>query len=148
MTTATVGADKKSLGAKDKTEVGSPAIDKKGTTGATLRRLLGYMAGGEARGKFIGGVLVRVVALLGLTAMPFVIGQGTNVISEPGGTVEELMRWAIVGVIAGAVYLTGSLFADRIISDLATKALSKLQIHLFSRMQTLSMGFFYRTPVG
>ncbi|MGD9049432.1 MAG: ABC transporter ATP-binding protein, partial [Anaerolineae bacterium] len=44
--------------------------------------------------------------------------------------------------------LAGSFFADRIFSDLATKALSKLQIHLFSQLQTLSMGFFYRTPVG
>jgi ATP-binding cassette subfamily B protein len=148
MTTAKATADKKSLGAKEKTDSGSPAIDKKGTTGATLRRLLEYMAGGEARGKFIGGVLVRVVALLGLTVMPFVIGQGTNVISDPNGTIAELLRWTIIGVIAGAVYLAGSFFADRIFSDLATKALSKLQIHLFSRMQTLSMGFFYRTPVG
>jgi ATP-binding cassette subfamily B protein len=53
-----------------------------------------------------------------------------------------------LGVIAGLVYLAGSFFADRIFSDLATKALSKLQIDLFSTMQTLSMGFFHRTPVG
>jgi ATP-binding cassette subfamily B protein len=128
--------------------VGTKAIDKKSDTGANLRRLLEYMAGGEARGRFIAGVLVRVVALLGLTAMPYLIGEGTNVISEPGGTVEELVPYAILGVIAGAIYLAGSFFADRIFSDLATKALSKLQIHLFSQMQTLSMGFFYRTPVG
>ncbi len=91
MTTATATADRKSLGAKEKTKDNSAAIKKKSQTGATLRRLLEYMAGGEARGKFIGGILVRVVALLGLTAMPFVIGQGTNVISEPGGTTAELL---------------------------------------------------------
>jgi ATP-binding cassette subfamily B protein len=128
--------------------VGRKAIDKKSDTGVTLRRLLEYMAGGEARSRFIAGALVRVVALLSLTAMPYLIGRGTNVISEPGGTVEELTLYAILGVIAGAVYLVGSFFADRLFSDLATKALSKLQIHLFSQMQTLSMGFFYRTPVG
>ena len=148
MTTATATADKKSLGTKEKIKGGSPAIDKKGHTGATLKRLLDYMTSGEARPKFIGGILVRVVALLGLTAMPFVIGQGTNVMSDPNGTTEELVRWTILGVIAGLIYLVGSYFADRIFSDLATKALSKLQIHLFSRMQTLSMSFFYRTPVG
>jgi ABC-type multidrug transport system fused ATPase/permease subunit len=148
MTTATATADSKSVGTKEKARTSSPAIKKKSTTGPTLRRLLEYMAGGEARGKFVGGILVRVVALLGLTAMPFVIGQGTNVISEPDGTTAELVRWAILGVIAGLVYLAGSFFADRIFSDLATKALSKLQIDLFSTMQTLSMGFFHRTPVG
>jgi ATP-binding cassette subfamily B protein len=146
MTTATATADRKSLGAKEK--VGRRAIEKKSDTGATLRRLLEYMVGGDAQGRFIAGTLIRVVALLGLTAMPYLIGRGTNVISEPGGTVEELTRYAILGVIAGAIYLAGSFFADRIFSDLATKALSKLQIHLFSQMQTLSMGFFYRTPVG
>ncbi len=148
MTTATATADKKSLGTKETIKGGSPAIDKKGHTSATLKRLLDYMTSGEARPKFIGGILVRVVALLGLTAMPFVIGQGTNVMSDPNGTTEELVRWTILGVIAGLIYLVGSYFADRIFSDLATKALSKLQIHLFSRIQTLSMGFFYRTPVG
>ncbi len=148
MTTATATADSKSIGTKEKTKGDGAVIKKKSTTGPTLRRLLEYMAGGNARRRFIGGTLVRVVALLGLTVMPFVIGQGTNVISEPGGTTAELLRWAIIGAIAGAVYLTGSFFADRIFSDLATKALSKLQIDLFSRMQTLSMGFFYRTPVG
>jgi ATP-binding cassette subfamily B protein len=146
MTAATATAGEKSLGAKE--EVGTKAIYKKSDTGANLRRLLEYMAGGEARGRFIAGALVRVVALLGLTAIPFLIGEGTNVISERGGTVEELARYAILGVIAGAIYLVGSFFADRIFSDLATKALSKLQNHLFSQMQTLSMGFFYRTPVG
>ena len=90
MTTATVRADSKSLGAKDK-RIGERAIDKKSTTGPTLRRLIEYMAGGQARGKFIGGILVRVVALLGLTAVPFVIGQGTNVISDPNGTTAELL---------------------------------------------------------
>ncbi len=96
MTTATATAGKKPIGAKEET---------KDNSGATLQQLLEYMAGGEARGKFIGGILIRVVALLGLMAMPFVIGQ-------------------------------------------ATKALSKLQIHLFSHMQSLSMGFFHRMPVG
>jgi len=148
MTTATATANGKALGANKKTESRRAAIDKKGTSGVTLRRLLAYMAGGEARGRFIAGILVRVVALLGLTAMPFIIGQGTNVISDPGGTTAELVRWAILGLIAGAIYLAASFFADRIFSDLATRALSKLQIHLFSQMQTLSMGFFYRTPVG
>ena len=148
MTTATATADRKSVGTRTKQKNASAAIKQKSNTGPTLKRLLGYMVGGKARDKFIVGILIRVVALLGLTAMPFVIGQGTNVISEPGGTTSELLRWAIIGAIAGAVYLAGSFFADRIFSDLATKALSKLQIHLFSHMQTLSMGFFYRTPVG
>ena len=116
MTTATATADRKSVGTKAKNKDASAAIKKKSNTGPTLRRLLDYMVGGKARGKFTMGVLVRVVALLGLTAMPFVIGQGTNVISDPDGTTAELLRWAIIGAIAGVIYLAGSFLADRIFS--------------------------------
>jgi ATP-binding cassette subfamily B protein len=142
MTTATATAKKKPM------EAGTTALGRKNDTIPNLRRLLEYMAGGEARGRFLLGTLIRLVALLGLIALPYLIGEGTNVYSEPGGSVDQLIQFTILGAIAGAVYLVGSFFADRIFSDLATKGLSKLQIHLFSQMQTLSMGFFYRTPVG
>jgi ABC-type multidrug transport system fused ATPase/permease subunit len=147
MTAATTTARSKRK-ARENQRARRAAVDEKGQTSATLRRLLDYMAGGEARPKFTGGIFVRLVALLGLTAMPFIIGQATNIISDPDGSTAELLRWTILGAVAGLVYLVASFFADRMFSDLATKGLSKLQIHLFSHMQTLSMGFFYKTPVG
>ena len=113
MTAETATAGKRSVGAESKKKARMAAIDRKGNTGATLRRLLGYMVGGEARPRFVAGVLVRLVALMGLTAMPAIIGQATNVISDPDGTTTELVRWAIWGIIAGAVYLAGSYLADR-----------------------------------
>ena len=51
-------------------------IDQPDLAPSTLARLLDYMVGGEQRGKFILGVILRFVALLGLTALPFVTGQG------------------------------------------------------------------------
>ena len=38
----------------------------------TIPRLLGYMIGGSKRPKFAAAVALRVVALLGLTAIPFI----------------------------------------------------------------------------
>ncbi|MEA3334829.1 MAG: ABC transporter ATP-binding protein [Chloroflexota bacterium] len=146
--TASVAA-KKTLALNEGREAESPgrAIDQKGSTGATLKRLLEYMVGGKARRKFITGIILRVVALLGLVTLPFITGQAMNIISD-GGAMDELVRWAIIGVIAGVVYLALSFFADRMFADLATHGLYNLQTDLFAHLQTLSMSFFYRTPVG
>ena len=123
------------------------AIDKKGATGATLKRLTANMTSGENTGRFVLGIILRVVALLALVTLPFITGQAMNVLNE-GGATEELLDWVIYGAIAGLIFLVMSFFADRTFASLATKALYKLQTDLFSNLQTLSMGFFYKTPVG
>jgi ATP-binding cassette subfamily B protein len=105
------------------------------------------MIGGEQRGKFILGVILRFVALIGLVVLPFVTGQGMNVITE-GGTIQELTRWAVLGAIAGIAYLVFSFLSDRTFAGMATRGLYKLQTTLFANIQTLSMGFFYKNPPG
>ena len=123
------------------------SIDQPDLAPSTLARLLDYMVGGEKRSKFILGVILRFLALVGLTALPFVTGQGMNVISE-GGEIEALTRWAVIGAIAGIVYLVFSFLSDRTFAGLATGGLYKLQTTLFANIQTLSMGFFYKNPPG
>jgi len=123
------------------------AIDKKGTTGAVLRRLTAYMSSGDSTGKFVLGIILRFVALLALVTLPFITGQAMNVIND-GGATDELWQWVIYGVIAGLIFLIMSFVADRTFASLATKALYRLQTELFSNLQTLSMSFFYKTPVG
>ncbi len=144
MTAAT--ATKRPL-AKNKEKKAERAIDKKGTTGATLKRLTANMASDENRGRFVLGIILRLVALTALVTLPFITGQAMNVINE-GGATDALLQWVIYGAIAGVIYLVLSFFADRTFASLATKALYKLQTDLFSNLQTLSMGFFYKTPVG
>ena len=141
MTAAT--ATRKATGKSQRTD----SIDQPDLAPSTLARLLDYMVGGEHRGKFILGVILRFVALLGLTALPFITGQAMNIISE-GGAAEELTRWAIFGAIAGIVYLVFSFLSDRTFARLATGGLYKLQTTLFANIQTLSMGFFYKNPPG
>ena len=114
----------------------------------TLSRLLGYMLGGDNRARSALATAARVVAILGLSALPWITGQAMNVMNDPSGTTDELNRWMIAGLVAGVVYLTFSFLADRMFSRLATTALYRLQTKLFSHMQTLSMGFFFKNPVG
>jgi ATP-binding cassette subfamily B protein len=144
MTTATL--DKNTADQVDKRS--AQAIDKPDDTRQILSQLLDYMAGGDKRSKFILAMVVRVIALTGLIALPALTGQAVNVISDPNGTVAELQRWVIYAVIAGAVFLVMSFIAERMFADLATRGLQKLQTHLFSHMQTLSLNFFDRQPIG
>jgi ATP-binding cassette subfamily B protein len=126
----------------------TPAVEKKDDTGKILGRLVGYMAGGEARGRFIIALILRVLGLIGLILLPTFTGRAINEASDPNGSVSELQTWILYAFIAGIFYLVLSWFAERIFSDLATKGLYKLQTALFNHMQTLSLTFFDRQPLG
>jgi ATP-binding cassette subfamily B protein len=144
MTTAT--AEKKVMKAREK-QAGK-SLDKQDDSRQILSRLMFYMAGEESRPKFIVALIVRVIALCGLIAIPFLTGQGINVLSSANGSSEGLQRWIIPALIAGVIYLVMSFFADRMFADMATKGLQKLQTDLFSHIQTLSLTFFDRQPIG
>jgi len=144
MTTAK--AEKISMKAKEK-EAGK-SLEKRDDSRQILSRFMFYIAGEESRPKFITAMIVRVFALLGLVAIPFLTGQGINVLNAPNGSSAELQRWIIPALVAGVIYLGLSFLADHMFADLATKALYKLQTALFSHMQTLSLTFFDRQPIG
>ena len=81
------------------------SIDQPDQVPSTLTRLLDYMVGGDQRSRLILGVISRIVALLGLTALPFITGQAMNVINGPSGNLEQLYRWVLYGLVAGVIYL-------------------------------------------
>jgi ATP-binding cassette subfamily B protein len=124
------------------------AIHKPDDTRQIVSRLLHYMTGEEARSRFILAMVLRVLALTGLSLLPGLTGQTIDVISNPNGNVAELQRWIVLALLAGVLYLAFSFIADRMFSNLATKASYKLQMHLFSHMQTLSLSFFDRHGRG
>ena len=91
----------------------TPAFQKKDDTGKILGRLVTYMAGGEAKGRFIIALIMRISGLIGLILLPTFTGQAINVASDPNGSVAELQMWILYAFIAGIVYLTLSWFAER-----------------------------------
>ena len=113
----------------------------------TLRRLVNIMIGPPRRGRAASGALLLVVALIGLIFIPYATGRGMNVISE-GGSKDDLGQWALVGAIAGGVYLFFSFLANRVFAKLASESLYDVQTSLFNNTQTLSMGFFFKNPPG
>ncbi len=127
---------------------GRPATEQKNDTLEIIGRLIGYMAGGENRGRFVMALVVRATAVLALIAIPTLTGQAINVLSNPNGTLADLSLWAGLAVGAGVAFLILSLIAERVFASLATRGLYNLQRHLFEHMQTLSLSFFDRQPLG
>ncbi|HHY55244.1 MAG TPA: ABC transporter ATP-binding protein [Chloroflexi bacterium] len=126
----------------------TPVTERKDDTALILRRLVGYMAGGERRPRFIRALAIRMAAVALLIAIPFFTGQAINVVSAPGGEVNMLFLWAGLALLAGVAFLILSVIAERVFADLATQGLANLQQDLFARMQSLSLSFFDRQPIG
>jgi ATP-binding cassette subfamily B protein len=124
------------------------AIHRPDDTGQIVRRLLGYMVGGEARLRFIVAMVLRILALTGLSLLPGLTGGAIDVLSLPNGSEGDLYRWVVLALVAAGLYLVLSFLADRLFGDLATRASCKLQVHMFSHMQTLSLSFFDRHGRG
>ncbi len=76
------------------------------------------MIGGPRRGRAIVAALCLAIAMVGLIVIPYATGRGMNVIAE-NGSKSDLTQWAIVGAVAGAVYLLFSYVANRLFSKLA-----------------------------
>jgi ATP-binding cassette subfamily B protein len=106
------------------------------------------MAGGAARSVFAVATVVRACAIIALVLIPYFTGRAINVVSDPSGTVADLRNWTLLAFAAGCLYVVTSFFAERMFAELATKGLSRLQSHLFAHMQTLSLNFFDRQPIG
>jgi ABC-type multidrug transport system fused ATPase/permease subunit len=113
-----------------------------------LGRLVQYMTSGKNRGPFILAMLVRFAAVLAMVATPFFIGQAMNVLSAPDGNVDQLRDWVGLTVMAVVIFLVLSAVAERQFARLATNALYGLQRDLFNNLQTLSLSFFDRQPLG
>ena len=123
------------------------AIQKPDDTLQIVSRLVGYMSGDDARPKFLLAMVLRILALIGLSVIPGLTGRAIDVISTNGSS-SALQQWVIAALVAGSIYLALSFIADRMFGDLATRASYKLQNHLFSHMQTLSLSFFDRQGRG
>ncbi|MEZ4519381.1 MAG: ABC transporter ATP-binding protein [Chloroflexota bacterium] len=149
MTTATTDDTYPSLRKKlEERSRPAPAPDQKDDTMQVIGRLTGYMTGKENRTKFIIALILRLTGTVALIAIPFFTGQAIDVLSTTGPTRDALMSPVLAAVGAAVIYLVLSIIAERMFSGLATSGLAKLQQDLFAHMQTLSLSFFDRQPVG
>jgi len=120
-------------------------LDRNETTGATFRRLLGYLR--PYRGRLIlSGFLVVGATMLNLVG-PWLQGVAIDdyiAVRDRDGLLRVVGLLVLVYVtawIAGLIY-------GRTIAAVAQRAMARLRKDVFGRMQTLSMRFFDRNRTG
>ncbi|MFN8475992.1 MAG: ABC transporter ATP-binding protein [Anaerolineae bacterium] len=111
----------------------------------TIRRLLAYML--RSRIRFILAIVLITIGVLISAALPYLMGQAINIIGG-AGTMADLARVAgLMIVLAVGLWLTNWI-GNRNIQALAQDALYRLRTELFDHIQTLSINFYDRRPIG
>jgi ATP-binding cassette subfamily B protein len=124
-----------------------PPDDRKGGESIPiLRRMIGYMIGDDQQAKFRSAMGLRVGSVICLIAMPWLTGNAINAATE--GAANPLRLWALAALVAMVAFVGMSYFAERQFAELATHGSRRLQTSLFNHMQTLSLSFFDRNPIG
>jgi ATP-binding cassette subfamily B protein len=123
-----------------------PPADRKSDSNLVLKRMLNFMIGGGQRSKFIQAMALRVISVICLIAMPWFTGNAIN--AATAQQADPLRLWSIAAIIAMIVFLVLSFFAERRFAELATAGSRSLQTSLFNHMQSLSLSFFDRNPIG
>lgn len=134
----------------------APNVDETSTTAEetgssnvqVTKRLIHYMVGKGNEKRFWIALIVSIVGLIALMVIPLFTGEAINVVSDPNGSLSMLRLWAGLAILAAAIYLGLSVWTSRVFADLASHATNYLQTDLFEHIQTLSLTFFDRQPVG
>jgi ABC-type multidrug transport system fused ATPase/permease subunit len=111
-----------------------------------VNRLLGYMVRGAGQTNFALAVSLRLVSVVALVLVPLFVGQAVNAAADSDSG--ELAGWSIAALIAGGVFLLLGIPAERLFAKSASSGTFRLQCDLSEHMQSLSLTFFDRQPVG
>ena len=121
--------------------------EKPDDTGEVAKRLIDYMIEADRR-RFIIALIVRLVGDISLILVPIFTGLALNILGEGTASTEDLLLLVGAAIVAGLVFLGTAWYAERQFADLATMGLASLQNALFEHIQTLSLTFFDRQPLG
>ncbi len=121
----------------------------------TLGRMLHYMT--LERGLFWSMIVLLFISQGLKVALPVLIGRAIDIISGAAGgpatgssrgTLQDLLVVVLVIVAVGLGIVLFSYFRDRVVAILAEKASYHLRTELFNHIQSLSLSFFDRQPIG
>jgi len=121
--------------------------EKPDDSGEVAKRLIDYMIDADRR-RFIIALIVRLVGDISLILVPVFTGLAMNILGDGSATTQDLLLLVGAAMVAGLVFLVTAWYAERQFADLATRGLSSLQNALFEHIQTLSLTFFDRQPLG
>lgn len=128
---------------KVKSKAGEPPAAA--STLSVLGRLLRYIT--YYRGTLIGVIALLIVGTVLSLLIPYWLGEGLNVLStEPDlARLSQLAIWIVIAAIgSGVAALLQSFMLNRVVQ----RALYQIRRDVFEQMQTLSLNFFDRQPIG
>lgn len=109
------------------------------------RRLLSYMT--RHRLRLSLAILFMIGFSVTMGILPALMGAATDIIAGKG-SIEELKHVLLFFLLdAITLWICGHL-AQRLLSDISQEALFSLRTDLFTHMQSLSLSFFDRQPIG
>lgn len=111
----------------------------------TLLRLLRYLSRDRAR--IAAVTFLFLIGISGFILISVLFGRAVDILSAAGST-DELYRISFATVAMAVLSLVTLLFAFRGLAVIAQRALAELRKDLFEHMQTLSLNFFDRQPIG
>lgn len=114
--------------------------------GATIRRFMRYFTPYWWKLAIVV-VMMAVFAYLNVV-FSILMGDATNLITAGKGPVErlyEITGWLVITAII--IWISG-LISQKLLTDIAQVALDNLRNELFAHIQTLSLTFFDRRPIG
>jgi len=112
----------------------------------TVKRFMGYMA--PHRVKLAIVILLMAVFALMNAVFSLLMGTATNIISAGPGPVEPLYQVIIWLAAGGLVIWVSGAVSQKLLSDISQEALYRLRIDLFAHIQTMSLDFYDRRPIG
>jgi ATP-binding cassette subfamily B protein len=128
---------------KVKSKAGEPPASA--PTLSVLGRLLRYIS--HYRATLIGVIALLIVGTVLNLLIPYWLGEGLNVLStEPDlARLSQLAIWIVVAAVgSGVAALLQSFLLNRVVQ----RALYQIRRDVFEQMQTLSLNFFDRQPIG
>ncbi len=124
-----------------RSKIGTPAVPAPPVFG----RLLGYVT--RDCGAMVGVILLLLVGTALNLLIPYFLGVGLNVLTQsPNSQVLlSLIGWMAIAAVGSwlALFIQGMILAS-----VTQRALYDLRRDLFEKMQTLSLNFFDRQPIG
>ncbi len=114
--------------------------------GSTVKRFLSYLA--PDRTKMVAIIILMAVYSVSLSAIPLLMGQATNIMAAGPGPVGPLATIILEILGIAIILLISGIISQRLLADVAQDAVFRLRRDLFSHMQTLSLSFFDRRPIG
>jgi ATP-binding cassette subfamily B protein len=113
--------------------------------GPILRRLLGYVL--QSKGRLLLALALILISVLMGAGLPALMGNAIDIIGGLG-TMDDLLRVVLLIIGAAIVLWLTAWQGNRQIQRVAQDALYRLRTQLFDHIQTLSLNFYDRRPIG